>query len=115
MRIDGHQVTELHTFAQNTPKASFSGESMASQASAALAEMRSEAIEETMESLSLGLSSMARRLNVGAKEQNPMMDGLKSFYNKWIKWLASRSTVLLSSYLDSPMRAKCSKRWRAQA
>ncbi|MFW7522877.1 HrpJ domain-containing protein [Vibrio ostreicida] len=104
MRIDGHQVTELHTFAQNTPKASFSGESMASQASAALAEMRSEAIEETMESLSLGLSSMARRLNVGGKEQNPMMDGVEKLLqqmDKMARQSINRIAEQLSRFSDA--------------
>lgn len=77
MRVDGNASAEFHSFPQNTPNTAPANESTASLASAALAEVRAEAMEETMEGLSLGLSSMMKRLNLAAKAQDPMMNGME--------------------------------------
>ena len=84
MRVDGSANINLHTF-QNASHTNQTKESTASIASLALAEVRAEALEETIEGLSLGLSSNMKRLNLGDKVQDPMMNSMEKLLQQMDK------------------------------
>lgn len=84
MKVDGSANIDLHVF-QNSRPSSQTQESTASMASSALAEVRAEALEETIEGLSLGLSSTMKRLNLGDKVQDPMMNSLEKLLQQMDK------------------------------
>ncbi|CAM2881316.1 HrpJ domain-containing protein [Vibrio neptunius] len=99
MRVEGNTNTEFHAFPQNTASAAPANESTATLASAALAEVRAEAMEETMEGLSLGLSSMMKRMNLASKAQDPMMNGIEKLLQQMDK-LARQSINRISEQLS---------------
>ncbi|GLT18656.1 type III secretion system protein SsaL [Vibrio zhanjiangensis] len=75
MRVDANLHTEFNAFSHNQTSSVVTTESTASLATAALAEVRQEALEETMEGLSLGLSSVMKKLNLEHKD--PMFNGME--------------------------------------
>lgn len=75
MKVDANIHTEFNTFSYTSTSTVVTTESTALLASVALAEVRQEALEETMEGLSLGLSSVMKKLNLEHKD--PMFDGME--------------------------------------
>ncbi|MBU2898909.1 HrpJ domain-containing protein [Vibrio hepatarius] len=85
MRVDTHIHTEIHSLSPNTVSTRVTNESTASLASAALAEVREEALEETIEGLSLGLSSMMKKLSLADKAQDSMLNGMEKLLQQMDK------------------------------
>ncbi|NOH71588.1 secretion protein [Vibrio pectenicida] len=85
MRVDGNMHAEFQTFSHNTTSTGVTNESTAALASAALAEVREEALEETMEGLSLGLSSIMKKLNLADKAQDSMLNGMEKLLQQMDK------------------------------
>ena len=77
MRVDANMHAELHAFSQTQTNSAITTESTASLASAALAEVRQEALEETMEGLSLGLSSVMKKLSLEDKSKDLKLNSME--------------------------------------
>ena len=101
MRVDANIHAELHAFSQTQTNSAVTTESTASLASAALAEVRQEALEETMEGLSLGLSSMMKKLNLENKPKDLMLNGMEKVLQQMDKMALesiNRMTEQLSQF-----------------
>ncbi|HGJ5876262.1 MAG TPA: HrpJ domain-containing protein [Arsenophonus sp.] len=78
MRIEQIDYLDFQSLQNNKKSESFlPTESTAMQASVALAEVRAEALEETLEGLSLGLSQMMKKIADSSKKQSALFNGVE--------------------------------------
>lgn len=78
MRIDQADYLDFHSLQDSKQAAGFiPAESTATQASIALAEVRAEALEETLEGLSLGLSQVMKKIADANKKQSALFNGVE--------------------------------------
>ncbi|HGJ5856337.1 HrpJ domain-containing protein [Arsenophonus nasoniae] len=78
MRIDQADYLDFQSLQDSKQTASFiPAESTATQASIALAEVRAEALEETLEGLSLGLSQIMKKIADANKKQSALFNGVE--------------------------------------
>lgn len=100
VRIDGANTVDFHQTAEVTETHGqiFPASNATAMAAAALAEVRSEALEETMEGLSLGLSSHMKKLMTGKGAEDPRFSALEKLLQQLGEQQASTVNKLVEQF-----------------